>query len=142
MADVVTSQVLLNGPRHLVMRFTNVSDATGESGVVKVLATSSTYGVVVQGQAIVPGVHLKVTKVVYDVASMGLRVQWVGSSPEDMLVLGGFGTMNFEDIGGIQNPGTAALAGATGSIAFSTIAAVANASYSVVLYMTKGVPQS
>lgn len=142
MADVVTSQVLLNGPRHLVMRFTNVSDGTGESGVKKVDAASATNGVVVQGQTITPGVHLKVTEVKYDIKSMGLRIQWDASSPADMLVLGGYDVLDFRDSGGIQNPGAAALTGSTGSILFTTLGAVANSSYSVVLSMTKGIPQS
>lgn len=138
MADTVTSQILFNGPRHLVMRFTNVSDDTGETGVVKVNATN-TGGVVVQGQTIFPGTHLKVTKCQYDVAGMGLRIQWVASSNVDMLVLNGYGTFDFTDIGGVQNP---LPTGATGSIAFTTIGAVANSTYTIVLSMTKGTPQS
>ena len=87
--DTVTSQTLFNGRRHLVMRFTNESDGTGESGVTKVDATSATNGVVIQGQTITPGVHLKVTKVEYDVKGMGLRMQFHATSNADMLVLGG-----------------------------------------------------
>ncbi len=142
MADTVTSQVLFNGPRHLVMKFTNVSDGTGESGVTKVDATSTTYGVNIQGQTIVPGVHLKITKIDYDIKGMGLRIQWHATSDEDIEVLGGFGVKNYTDIGGIQNPGTVNLPGATGSIDFTTISAALDATYSVVVYMTKGVPQS
>ena len=33
MADAVTSQTLVDGPRDLVMKFTNLSDGTGESAV-------------------------------------------------------------------------------------------------------------
>lgn len=142
MADTVTSQILLNGPRHLVMRFTNVSDGTGETNVQKVDAASSANGVIVQGQALTPGVHLKVTKAVYDIKGMGLRIQWAATTDQDMLVLGGYGTMDFHDIGGIQNPGTVALSGATGSIDFTTIGAASGATYTVVLHMTKGIPQS
>jgi hypothetical protein len=140
MADAVTSQVLLNGPRHLVMKFTNESDGTGESAVVKVDATSTTYANTIQGNVIVPGTHLKVTRVVYDVRNMGLRIRWDADTDTDMLVLGnGSSDMNFTDIGGLQNPlGT----GATGSILFTTVGAASGSSYSVVLYMTKGVPQS
>ncbi len=138
MADVVTSQVLFSGPRHLVMRFTNVSDGTGESDVVKVNATSAN-GIVVQGNTIYPGTHLKVTKCQYDVAGMGLRIQWVATTNEDMLVLNGYGEFDMEDIGGIANP---LPAGATGSLAFTTIAAVANATYTIILTMTLGIPQS
>ena len=31
MADAVTSQTLVDGPAHAVMKFTNISDSTGES---------------------------------------------------------------------------------------------------------------
>lgn len=141
MADLVTVQTLLNGPRHLVMRFTSVSDGTGESGVIKVNATTAN-GVVVQGQTIYPGTNLKVTRCRYNVYSMGLRIQWVASSNEDMLVLNGYDDLDFRDIGAIQNPGSTVLSGATGSIAFTTIGANLNATYSVILEMTKGVPQS
>lgn len=139
MADTVTSQVLLNGPRDLVMKFTNESDSTGESGVTKVDATSTLYANTVQGNVVVPGVHLKVTKVVYDIKGMGLRILWDATADTDMLVLGGYGTMDFKDIGGLQNPNNT---GATGSILFTTVGAASGSSYSVILYMTKGVPQS
>ena len=36
MADAVTSQTLEDGPTHVAMKFTNVSDGTGESAVTKV----------------------------------------------------------------------------------------------------------
>ena len=36
MADAVTSQTLIDGGKQVVMKFTNVSDGTGESAVTKV----------------------------------------------------------------------------------------------------------
>ena len=36
MADAVASQTILDGERLAVLRFTNVSDGTGESNVAKV----------------------------------------------------------------------------------------------------------
>lgn len=143
MADLVTSQVLFNGRRHAVFRFTNLSDGTGEAGVVKVDASSSgPLGVVLQGQTFYPGVHLKITGIDYDIRSMGLRIQWAAGANEDIEILGGFGIKKYRDIGGIQNPGTTALPGSTGSIAFTTVDANLGASYSVILRMTKGIPQS
>lgn len=143
MADTVTTQLLFNGPRHAVFRFTNESDGTGETGVTKIDATSGgSLGVVIQGNTIYPGVHLKVVGVDYDIKSMGLRMQFHASSNADMLDLGGFGTKDFTDIGGIQNPGTASLTGSTGSIDFTTVGANLGASYSVVVRCTKGIPQS
>jgi hypothetical protein len=143
MADTVTSQLLFNGPRHFVYRFTNESDGTGESGVTKIDATSGgALGVVIQGTTVYPGVNLKITGVDYDIKSMGLKIQFHASSNADVLVLGGFGTKDYSDIGGIQNPGTTTLTGSTGSIDFTTVGANLGASYSVVIRGTKGVPQS
>jgi len=144
MADVVTTQILENGPRRIVTKFTNFSDGTGESGVTKVDATSAgPYGVVIAGQTYYPGTHLKVVGIIYDLKVMSLRIQWVATSNVDMLVLGGFGQWRFTDMRagfqGLINPLTT---GATGSISFTTEAAAANASYSVILEMIKGIPQS
>ena len=36
MADTVTTQIIEQGERNVVMKFTNVSDGTGESAVAKV----------------------------------------------------------------------------------------------------------
>ena len=45
MADAVTSQTLIDGPNKAVLKFTNISDGSGESAVKKVdvsaLATSA-----------------------------------------------------------------------------------------------------
>lgn len=139
MADAVTSQILENGPRHLTMKFTCLSDGTGETGVVKVDATATgPGGVVIQGQTLFPGVHLKIEDIDYDVKSMGLRIQWVGTPNVDAAVLGGFGVKNYRRSGPLQNPKAT---GATGSIAFTTDNANLNASYTVVLKMLKGLPQ-
>ncbi len=140
MADIVTVQTLANAARFLVMRFTDVSDGTGESGVLKVDATDPANGWVVQGQTLVPGTSLKITKVAYACRGMKLRMQWQATAPEDVLVLGGFNTLEFDDIGVIQNPGPVALPGATGSILFTTVGAESGDSYSVDLWMTKGIP--
>ena len=42
MADAVTSQTLLDGERLAIMKFTNISDGTGETAVTKVTASSLT----------------------------------------------------------------------------------------------------
>ena len=40
MADAVASQTIQDGPKTAIFRFTNVSDGTGESAVVKVDASA------------------------------------------------------------------------------------------------------
>src|ERR1035437_7807918 len=141
MVDVVTSTILENGPRRVVVAFTNLSDGTGESGVVKIDATSSgPLGVVIQGQTVYPGVGLKIVDLWYDIKAMGLRIQWAATTPTDILVLGGFGRWPLLDtlagFGGMTNPNAT---GATGSILFTTVGAAANSSYSVILEMIKGI---
>ncbi len=144
MADLVTTSILENGPRRVVMSFTNLSDGTGEAGVAKVNATSSgPLGFRAQGQMVYPGVHLKVVDLWYDIHAMGLQIQWDATIPVNMLVLGGFGKWSFLDrragFQGLINP---MAAGATGNVLFTTIGAALGSSYTVILEMTKGVPQS
>lgn len=147
MADVVTSQVLENGggPNgRWVAKFTNFSDGTGESAIVKVNATSAgPYGVIVGGQTFYPGVHLTVTDIWWSVQGMTLRIQWKSNSSADMLVLQGFSEWNFRDrragFGGLVNPN---LTGADGSISFTTSGQTSGASYSIIMGGLKGVPQS
>lgn len=132
MADTVTSQIILDGPRNLVMKFTNFSDGTGEIGVKKVDAQSTGFAV----NGALPGIHLKVRQIFYDIRGMGVRLLWDATTPTDMVILGGFGMLDYRHFGGLPNPqGT----GATGSILFTTIGALANADYNITLEMIKGV---
>lgn len=145
MADTVTSQLLENGNRLVVYKFTNLSDATGETGVIKVDATSSgPLGVKVQGQTFYPGTNLKIVEIKYSVFSMGLRIQWEATSNVDCLVLQATDHWKILDermgFGGLYvPPGTV---GATGSIAFTTVGAAAGSGYTIIMTLTKGAPQS
>lgn len=138
MADTVTSLLLENGPRNFGYSFTNLSDGTGESGVVKVDGSATgPLGVVQQGQTIYPTVHIKIRSVIYSVVNMALRIRWDASSPLDALILNGFGNLDFGTEGAIFIPvGTT---GATGKILFTTVAAANNSSYSVVMRGLKGI---
>lgn len=153
MAVTVTSQILEQGPRYAVLKFTGVStDGTEESGVTKVNATSSgSLGVIVQGQTFYPGVNLKVVDIWWDVASWLLRVQWHATSNVDMLALHGWGHWKYinqrNGFGGLYVP--SGTTGATGSIDFLTQGAIASpaagspaSSYTVIMTVTKGIPQT
>lgn len=130
MADTVTSQIIVNGPRNLVMKFTNESDGTGETGVKKVDAQSTTFAV----NGIEPGIHLKIEKIWYDVKGGAVRLEWDATTATDILVLGGFGHHSWIREGGIPNPNNA---GATGSILFTTVGFAAASSYTITLEMRK-----
>jgi hypothetical protein len=145
LADLVTSQILVNGPRLAVVKFTNFSDGTGEAGVVKIDATATgPYGVPFQGQTFYPGIHLAVTEIKYSVNGMSLRVQWVATANVDMLVLQATDHWIFLNertgFGGLTPP--VGPAGITGSVAFTTNGAATGSSYSMIVTFTKNVPQS
>lgn len=135
MADAVNTQIILNGPRNLVMKFTNLSDGTGESLVRKVDAQSSTFAV--GGQ--VPGTHLKIQRVEYDVRAGALDMFWDANTPDRIATLSDAGTMNLDEHYMVPN---SLATGATGSILFSTVAFALNSSYVVIMHMIKGVPQN
>lgn len=130
MADTVTSQTIINGPRNLIMKFTNESDGTGETSIKKVDATSATFA----NRGVVPGIHLKIARITYAVSGGELRMLWEASASTDIDILAYTGTQDFTFFGGLPNP---AAAGATGSILFTTVGFVAGSSYSVVLEMLK-----
>lgn len=135
MADAVQTHVLANGPKNLILRFTNTSDGTGESAVVKLDATDVTYGY----KGVAPGVYLKLKRIQYDVRNMGLRILWDATTDVDLLAIGqASDDKTFNPAIGVP-PG---LAGATGSILFTTLGAMINSTYSVVMHFHKGVPQT
>ena len=77
MADAVTVQLLENGPRVWAYSFTNLSDGTGESGVVKVDGSATgPLGVNVGGQTFFPLQHIKIIEIEYDVKGMALEIIW------------------------------------------------------------------
>lgn len=141
MAVNVTSQIIENGPRWIVAAFTGISDAAvDETGIKVIDAQSPTFAVNIQGQLIVPGVHLKLREIDYECAGgWKVLVQWDATTPVDMLALGsdGAGIKKFDRFGGIPNP---MAAGATGSILLSTLGAAVDSTYTIVMRLSKGVP--
>lgn len=127
MPDTVTTQIILDEARNLVMKFTNFSDGTGENGVTKVNALLLKPN---------PGAHLKLWRYAYDIKTMNVRIIWEGIPNKDMLVLGGFANaVDCEFFGGIPNNA----AQPTGNVLFTTNGATANASYSIILHFKKNV---
>lgn len=131
MADTVTSQTIQDSERKAVLKFTNVSDGTGESAVVKVdvstLATNSA------GQACT---SVTVAKIWWQCVGMGVELLFDATT--DMLIIGlspdSNGFHDYSPFTGIPNN---AGAGKTGDIAFTTIGASANDTYTVILELIK-----
>jgi hypothetical protein len=124
MADAVTSQILVDAERNAVMKFTNISDGTGESAVLKVDVST------LAGSP----ASVRIDRIDYDIAGMAVNILWDADTDVPCVVLGGHGSIDWCDIGGLQNnAGT----GKTGDILFTTIGHTANDTYTIVLHMKK-----
>lgn len=124
MADAVSSQTLIDGTRNAVMKFTNTSDGTGESAVLKVDVSA------LSGAP----TSVKITKIHYSVAGMVARLLWDADTDVTIVDLQGDGKLCCEDFGGLQNNGGA---GVTGDILLSTVGHTAGDSYTIILEMQK-----
>ena len=124
MADAVSSQTLVDGGRNVVMKFTNLSDGTGESAVLKVD---------VSGLNGTP-TAVKVNRIHYSVAGMVATLLWDADTDVRMLDLAGDGWFDFTAFGGLTNNGGA---GVTGDILLTTTGHTSGDSYSIVLEMAK-----
>jgi hypothetical protein len=131
MADAVTSQTIQDGERKAVLKFTNVSDGTGESNVVKVdvsaLTTNSS------GNACT---KVTVTQIWWQCVGMG--VELLCDATANILIIGlspdSNGYHDYTPFTGIPNN---AGSGVTGDILFTTIGASAGDTYTVILDLIK-----
>lgn len=126
MADAVSTQILVDGRRDVVIKLTNVSDGTGESAVVKV-DVSALSGA--------PS-GVKIMKVHASTIGMGFRLLWDATTDTEILSFPADFAEDFDftGFGGIQNnAGT----GVTGDIMLTTVGHTAGDSYSVILELRK-----
>lgn len=129
MADAVSSQTVFDGEREAVMSFTNVSDGTGESAVVKVDVGALNPNFL--GQAC-NGVTLE--RIYVSIKGMSVSILWDANTdvPAFIAAPGVYG-FKFDKI---QLPNYAG-AGKTGNVLFTTIGATTGSTYSIVLHMVK-----
>lgn len=122
MADEVSTQVLVNNARRLVLKLTSQSDGTGESLVTKV--DVSTYS----------ASKVRIKKIKYNVVGMLVTLFWGATTNVPICYLEGDGTICDEKEGGIiNNAGT----GVTGDLLLSTGRHTDGDSYTIILEMTK-----
>jgi hypothetical protein len=131
MADAVASQTIFDGERVAIMKFTNTSDGTGETNVVKVNPASlnpSAAGGACDGVSI-----LKMTALTH---GMEVQLKWKATTPVviETVPPNNSYTQDYSAFGGLTNN---AGAGKDGAITFSTLDASAGDTYTVVLEMNK-----
>jgi hypothetical protein len=127
MADVVASQTLLDGERLFIGKFTNISDGTGETAVVKI--NPSTLSVNAYGRAC-NGV--KINKIWSTTHGMEVRILWDATTDVFawMIPQNSNYMMDFSSFGGLQNNGGT---GVNGNVLFTTADASSGDMYTIVI---------
>ena len=131
MADAVTSQTILDGERLFIGKFTNISDGTGETAVIKINVSDlnpNSFGLACTG--------VKINKIYATTHGMEVRILWDATTdvfawmiPQNTNYL-----MDFSSFGGIpNNAGT----GVTGDLLFTTQDASNGDMYTIVLECLK-----
>jgi hypothetical protein len=130
MADTVATQLLYDGIKKAIMKFTNASDGTGETAVKKVdVTTLSTYF----GKACSA---VQIERIYGLTHGMEVRLLWEASANVTILTFpqNAAQTMDFTDsVNLTNNAGT----GKTGNILFTTLDASAGDAYTIILVLRK-----
>ena len=131
MADAVTSQTLIDGPNKAVIKFTNVSDGSGESAVKKVdvsALSNSGDGVACSGVVI--------ERIWWQCIGMKVKILWDATTDAFCIELGEnqSGDHDYTSFGGLTNN---AGSGKTGDIMFTTVGHASADTYTIILYMRK-----
>jgi hypothetical protein len=127
MADTVSSQTILDGERLFIGKFTNISDGTGETAVVKIDVSTlnpNAFGLACNG--------VKINKIWATTHGMEVRILFDATAdtfawmiPQNTNYL-----MDFSTFGGIpSNAG----AGVTGDVSFTTLDASNGDMYSIII---------
>ena len=131
MADAVTSQTIQDGERKAILKFTNISDGTGESAVTKIDVSS-----LANNSAGKACTEVAVAKIWWQCDGMG--VEWLNDATADTLIIGlspdSNGFHDYSDFSGIPNN---AGDGKTGDVKFTTIGASSTDTYTVILEVLK-----
>ena len=133
MADTVTSQTLKDSASTWAVKLTNISDGTGEAGVVKVSANTlvASDGGSTQRLSI-NKLFWNVSKGTSSLQDPRVTLTWRGTSNTTIVTLSGSGTLDLTT--GLQAPLTNnAGAGANGDILLTTTGFTASSGYTVIL---------
>jgi hypothetical protein len=131
MADAVTSQTIIDGPQTAVLKFTNISDGTGESAVTKV--DVSALNASADGD---PCTGVVIERLWWQCIGMKVQILWDATADQFCIELGEnqSGNHDYTDFGGLTNN---AGAGKTGDVKFTTVGATLADTYTVIMYLRK-----
>jgi len=128
MVDAVATQILFESASDIVMKFTNVSDGTGEAAVTKVDVSALTP----------PTALVSIDKIYYATDGMAVRVLWDATADVVawLVPANQHGCYDFSEVQPgtlVNNAGT----GITGDIQFTTVGHTSGDTYSIILVMKK-----
>ena len=136
MADAVTSQTLSDGDNIAVVKFTNISDGSGEASVAKVDVSA-----LANNSAGAACALATIEQVWYDIGGMRVALEWNATTNVVAAVLGGSaaagpgsGYMDFRSFGGVKNT---LASGYNGDIDLTTHGHTAHDHYTIVLELSK-----
>tara|TARA_A100001391_G_scaffold187165_1_gene156829 strand:- start:2622 stop:3029 length:408 start_codon:yes stop_codon:yes gene_type:complete len=132
MADAVATQTIQDDGKTAIFRFTNVSDGTGESAVVKIDVSSLAPDPMTNAACS----SVTIQKIYYTTIGMGVKIFF--DADTDVLAwqlnADWTDTLDFSDFTGIpNNSGT----GKTGDIAFTTVGHSSGDVYNIVIQVSK-----
>lgn len=131
MADALTSQVIQDGGHTAILKFTNISDGTGQAAAVLVDVSSLSSDPLTN--QVCNGVTLQ--SISYSNVGMGVELLWDANANVPLLNLlqNWSDQLDFSDYGIPNNSGT----GRTGDILITTTGATAGDAYFLLLTLTK-----
>ncbi len=131
MADAVTSQTIVDGQKTAVMKFTNISDGTGESAVTKV--DVSALAALPDGTACTA---VTIEKIWGQCIGMKVRILFDATSDQFVIELGEnqSGNHDYTGFGGLTNN---AGSGKTGDVKFTTVGHTSADTYTIILQLRK-----
>ena len=135
MADTVNIQTVHTGHSTITEHWTNESDGTGESAVIKVNISDRTYPA--QGPNTVVATYSVVLRIEYSVWGFNyVTLEWDATTPDEIAVLFGQGVMDWNPEGGLIDPQST---GGTGDIELTTDGGANGSGYDIsIWYKPKG----
>lgn len=124
MVDTVTSEYVYSGLRRKLLHLTNISDGTGESGVVKIDVSAITFN-----NGVVP-TYVTVDMIEYDIQGISsVRLFFDANTDDELAILPeGSGVVDFYPYGGKTDPKTT---GTTGDVKLTTNGQVSGGTYDI-----------
>ena len=132
MADAVTTQTLADGDRIAIMKFTNISDGSGESAVTKVDVSSLAAESGTEKECS----EVKIQQIFYALEGMSVDILWNASSNVLCFTVSDSSSGHY-DFGSIQSLTNNAGSGKNGDVLFTTVGASSGDRYTIILVLEK-----